>query len=221
MRPRISLAQLLVVMIPIAIGMAAIASPSAFWEGTVFVLTLFLLFAAILGVIHRKGEDRAFWLGFSLFGWGFFLLCSDVSFEFRSSSLAPSRYYWNEGEEPDHPVRALTRSLVNLLALNRRFGPRSVGEKVQVQWGGPASYYPSSILETKDGKYKIRYASDPQGAFDEWVGIERLKLVDLDRSYRIGESIFVLLFAMVGAIIARCFNATRKKNNPDEQPQGP
>lgn len=205
MRLRISLAQLLAIMIPIAIGLAAIASPSAFWEGAVFVLTLLVLFAAILGVIYRKGGERASWLGFSLFGWGFFLLCSDVSFEFRSSSRAPSRYYWNAGEESDHPVRALTRSLVDLLPLNRKFGPKSVGEKVQVQWGGQWTYYPSSILEIKDDKFKIRYDSDPQGASDEWVGIGRIKLVDLDRSYRIGESIFAVLFAMAGAIIARYF----------------
>ncbi len=80
-----------------------------------------------------------------------------------------------------------------------------MGEKVQVQWGGQWTYYPSSILEIKDDKFKIRYDSDPQGASDEWVGIGRIKLVDLDRSYRIGESIFALLFAMAGAIIARCF----------------
>jgi hypothetical protein len=38
--------------------------------------------------------------------------------------------------------------------------------------------------------------------------------------YRIGESIFTLLFAMVGAVIARYLYATRKKNDPDERPQG-
>ena len=58
MRPHITIAQLLVVMVPIAVGLAAVANPSAFWEGTVFVLTLLLLFAAILGVIYRTGADR-------------------------------------------------------------------------------------------------------------------------------------------------------------------
>ena len=147
MRHHILIAQLLVVMVPIAVGLAAIANPSAFWEGTIFLLTLILLFAAIIGVAYRKGVNRAFWLGFSLFGWGFYALCSDVSFEFRSSSRAPSRYYWNNAEGHDHPVRAFTQSLVDFLRPSRRFGPRSVGEKVQVRWGAGSYYYPSSVLE--------------------------------------------------------------------------
>ena len=218
MRPRISLAQLLAVMVPIAVGMAAIASPSAFWEGAIFVLTLILLFTAIVGVIYRKGEDRAFWLGLSLFGWGFFLLSSDISFEFRSSGRAPSRYYWNNAGGQDHPIRALTRSLVDLLPL-KRFVPKSVGEKVQVEWGGQGSYYPSSILEIKDNKYKIRYDSDPQGVSDEWIGIEHIKIEDLDRSYRIGDLLFALLFAMAGAIITRRVYASRNASKADERPQ--
>jgi hypothetical protein len=154
MRHHISIAQLLAVMVPIAVGLAAIANPSAFWEGTIFVLTLLLLFATVIGVIYRKDVDRAFWLGFSLFGWGFYALCSDVSFEFRSSDRGPSRYYWDNAEEQDHPVRAFTRSLVDCLRPGRRIGPKSVGEKVQVQWGGEIVLL--SLLDPGDQRGSIQ-----------------------------------------------------------------
>ena len=39
-RPRISIAALLAGIVPIAVGLAALANATAFWEGTVFVLTL-------------------------------------------------------------------------------------------------------------------------------------------------------------------------------------
>jgi hypothetical protein len=219
MKPRISIAQILALMVPIAFGLAALANPSAFWEGTIFALTMLLLFAAIVGVIYRNGGDRAFWLGFSVFGWGFYLLCSNISFEFRPSGQFGTMYspvYWGNGEEAERPVRALTKSLIDYLPFNRRVRPTTVGEKIQVQWGNPSSYYPSSVLEIKADQYKIRYDSDRQGTFDEWVGIARIKLKDPDQTYRIGESLFGLLFALVGAVIARCFQATRKTPDSDQ-----
>lgn len=51
MKPRVSIGQLLTLMVPIAIGMCAVTLPSQFWEGTVFVLTIALLFTAIVGVL--------------------------------------------------------------------------------------------------------------------------------------------------------------------------
>ena len=35
------------------------------------LLTLGLLAVAVLGVVYRREERRAWWLGFALFGWGF------------------------------------------------------------------------------------------------------------------------------------------------------
>jgi hypothetical protein len=221
MRPHVSIGQLLALMIPIAVGLCAVTNPSAFWEGTVFVVTLILLFTAIVGAIYRKSGARAFWLGFSLFGWGFLLVCSEISFEFRAGNQRGTSYpmyYWGNADEEDHPVRGLTKSLVDVLQLDQRVRPKSVGEKIKVQWGSALTYYPSSVLEIKEDQYKIRYDSDPAGSYDEWVGINRIKLLDLDRIYRIGESLAALSFAHAGAVIARYFHATRKANDADRQP---
>lgn len=220
MKPRISIAQILALMIPVAVGLAALANPSAFWEGTIFALTMILLFTAIVGVIYRNGGDRAFWLGFSVFGWGFYLLCSNFSFEFRASGQLGNMYspiYWGNGQEEDPPVRALIKSVIDYLPFDRKIRPTAVGEKIQVQWGNPTTYYPSSVLEIKADQYKIRYDSDRQGSFDEWVGIARIKMKDPDQTYRIGESLFALLFAFAGAVIARFFHATRKACDSDQQ----
>lgn len=214
MRPRISIAALLAGMVPIAVGLAALANPTAFWEGMVFALTTLTLFTAVVGVIYRKGVARSFWVGFCLFGWGFLILTSNISFEFRSSGLAQSGNFWQTGQEQDKPVTALVRILVDYVQLNRKSVPRSVGEKVQVQWGGPMTYYASTVLEIKGNQYKIRYDSDPRGTFDEWVGLARIKLEEGDRCYRIAELLFTLLFGLAGAVIGLWFFATRKSDEP-------
>jgi hypothetical protein len=215
MKPQFSIRQLLAVIVPLAVGLTAMTNPTPFWEGSVFAVTHCLLFTAIIAAIYRTKGARAFWLGFAVFGWGFYLLCTDVVFELHSTRHSQNVLpYWPNYGEEDPPLRAFTKSLVDILQLHRRIAPKTVGEKIQVQWGGPSSYYPSSVLEIKDNLYKIRYDSDPQGTYDEWVGTGRIKLLDLDRTYRIGEWLWTLLFALAGGLIARYLYATGREREP-------
>jgi uncharacterized protein with FMN-binding domain len=47
-----------------------------------------------------------------------------------------------------------------------------VGDPLQVQWKG--QWYPASIIEVKDGKYKIHY-DGYDASWDEWIGTDRMK----------------------------------------------
>jgi hypothetical protein len=67
-RFRFNIASLLVVVLLVAIGFAALREASDLWESGVFALTLGVLLIAILSAVHRTDSRRAFWLGFSLFG---------------------------------------------------------------------------------------------------------------------------------------------------------
>ena len=216
MRPRISIAMLLGAMMPIAVVLAALANPTAFWESAIFLLALVMLFSAILGVCYRRQASRAFWVGFSLFGWGFYLLSSDAYLSVRPG--ASVRFSFNTADDKnDTPVTVLIRNLVDTLQLNRAILRKYVGEKIQVQWGAGSYYYPSSVTEIKENQYKIRYDSDPQGIYDEWVGMNRIKSDGRDRCYRIAEMIFMLIFALVGGVIALYFVVTRRSSEPGEQ----
>ncbi len=215
MKPRISIAALLGAMLPIAVGMTALASPSAFWEGTIFALTILLLFSAIIGVCYRREASRAFWVGFSVFGWGFFLLSSDVDLSVRSGAPFQFSIFGSGADNQDKPLTALVKNLVDTLQLNRRNFPKSVGEKVQVQWGSGSYYYPSTVSAIKENQYKIRYDSDTAGTYDEWVGLERIKSDGLDRCYRIAEMLSLMLFGVAGGMIALYFFVTRRRGEPD------
>jgi hypothetical protein len=58
----------------VALGMAALRNVSATWAGVMFLLTCGVLSLAAVGVVCRHDDERAWWLGFSLFGWGYLQL---------------------------------------------------------------------------------------------------------------------------------------------------
>jgi hypothetical protein len=75
-RIRISISGLMAVVLIVSIGVAALRSASEEWAALVTLVTLWLLTFAILGAIYRRGDRRAFWTGFALFGWGYMLWAS-------------------------------------------------------------------------------------------------------------------------------------------------
>ncbi len=70
-RFRFRIGTLLILIIAIGIGFAALRESDDTWDSGVFTLTLAVLLVSILLAIHRTGKRRAFWLGFALFGCGY------------------------------------------------------------------------------------------------------------------------------------------------------
>jgi hypothetical protein len=71
---RISVAGMMIVLIVLAFALASLRFPSDAAAAVVLLATQALLAFAILAVVYRTGERRAFWLGFALFGWGYMAL---------------------------------------------------------------------------------------------------------------------------------------------------
>jgi hypothetical protein len=67
-RFRFSIASLLALVVFVAVGLAALQAASDVWDGCVFASTSLTLLIATLLAVHRRGRDRAFWIGFTLFG---------------------------------------------------------------------------------------------------------------------------------------------------------
>jgi hypothetical protein len=62
------LGTLLVAMVWIGVACAALATPTRFWVGVVFVIAVSALSLSLLLVIHRRGAIQAFAIGFLIFG---------------------------------------------------------------------------------------------------------------------------------------------------------
>jgi hypothetical protein len=68
-RFRLSIATLMVVMIPFAIGLAAFQSATQLWVNLVFNLVVAVLLMALYKAKCSQGIDGAWWAGFASFGW--------------------------------------------------------------------------------------------------------------------------------------------------------
>jgi hypothetical protein len=63
-------------MITVAVvgaGIAAMIRPTRGWAIVLPALFLTVLLTAILGLLLRRGDQRAYWVGFALFGWAYLI----------------------------------------------------------------------------------------------------------------------------------------------------
>ena len=80
-RIRFNIANLLVTILVLGVGFAALRESSDLWDNGVFTLTNGVLLISILLAVHRTEPRRAFWIGFALFGWVYLGLSSVASIE--------------------------------------------------------------------------------------------------------------------------------------------
>ena len=71
---RFPIAGLMWAVVVAALGSAALRNASEVWAGATFLVTCGILCLAIVGIVCRTNESRAWWLGFALFGWGYLAL---------------------------------------------------------------------------------------------------------------------------------------------------
>jgi hypothetical protein len=91
-RIRFNIASLLVVVLVLAVGFAALRESNDFWDTGLFTLTLTVLLASILLAIHRRDARRVFWLGFALFGGSYLGLSLIPSIESRLATTKALTY---------------------------------------------------------------------------------------------------------------------------------
>src|SRR6516165_9477047 len=91
-RIRFSIASLLVVVLVLGVGVAALRESNETWGSGLFTLTLTVLLTSILLAIHRTESRRAFWMGFALFGWTYLALSLVPSIESRLATTKALAY---------------------------------------------------------------------------------------------------------------------------------
>lgn len=67
---KFSLRTLLVTALAISVACALLSSRSGFANAITDAVYKFSLLAALVAIIYRAGAERAFWIGYSIFGWG-------------------------------------------------------------------------------------------------------------------------------------------------------
>lgn len=73
-RFRMSIAGVMLLMLPVAVGLAALRDPSELWASVLFTVTLLALLVSVLGTVARRGPARLAFFGFVLFGASYLVL---------------------------------------------------------------------------------------------------------------------------------------------------
>jgi hypothetical protein len=80
---RFHIGSLVILILIIGVGFAALRESSDLWENGVFTLAIGVLLTSILFAFHRIERRRALWIGFALFGWVYLGLSVVPSIESR------------------------------------------------------------------------------------------------------------------------------------------
>jgi hypothetical protein len=175
MRLRVSIRLLMAVVGLVAVVIAALRSASPLWASALFTLTLGILATAVLGALFADRRRRPFWTGLAVFGWGYMAL-----------AFGP----WLATEVRPHLT---TSTILDLLstAVQSPVAPTYTVTKTVTPPSTPirALTFPGG----SDG-YSVTYTTiRPPG---------RLVRPSFQR---VGHSLFGLLAALLGGVIARAF----------------
>ena len=79
---------------------AALRSATEIWTGLIAFITLAVLLSGVLAAVYSRGRERAFWLGFALFGWAYILSESGLIGPWFNRSLNAHMDPWAEAFSP-------------------------------------------------------------------------------------------------------------------------
>ncbi len=196
-RFRFTIAGFFLVLTLVAFGLAATVSQSELAGSAAYTLFVGLLCLAAAGAILRPLPARAFWLGFALFGWTYWMV------EYETELPTPQQTYLTRfigmGATPNQASgrpTLVTRHLLSAIAASV-IPSREVGTKVIAQWRG-GSYYTGMITEAKGEQYLIVW---DDGSAPQWTPTTQI-LPSSPSILVAGHSLCGGLFALLGGILA-------------------
>jgi hypothetical protein len=99
-RVRFSVRGLMMSIVLLAAAFAALRWPAPLWANLWFSISLSALVLAIPAAVYRRGEDRAFWVGFAAAGWVYFVLSmapwfqSEFGFQLATTTILDLMAPW-------------------------------------------------------------------------------------------------------------------------------
>jgi hypothetical protein len=193
-RIRFNIASLLVVVLVLGVGFAALRESSEIWESGLFTLTLAVLLASILLAIHRSEARRAFWIGFAVFGWIYLGFSWVPAIEYRL--LTTKALAFLDSKVPGRSQGLFTVRLTGI-------GTGASGSQVQ---NLAITVDGTQLAASNEGVVGLRDATTGK-VLGRWIGTT-------ENFIRIGHSLFVLLAGWLGGLLSR--RLWRASRSPQE-----
>jgi hypothetical protein len=206
-RFRFSMRNLLVAVLVLGLSLAVLQWDSPILASAAFTVLLASLALGLTGAFCRHGAARAFWIGFTIFGWFYAAAAFPVA---GGPSTSPwllgfiSRPY-PPSQQAGSPV-LLTELLFDFAAANSHL---RVGAKVMAQWRG-GGYYEATISEIKSGQYLATWSD---GSQPSWVQRNQIEITSAS-GRQAAHSVMAIFVALLGAAFAEAFFARRA---PEEE----
>jgi hypothetical protein len=205
---RFTVANILALVAALAAGMAALRDGSDLALRAVYTLTLVVLFVGLLGALVRR--EKAGWIGFALFGWGYALLACVPAIEgaieptLLTTSLFQVLVEHSLGIPPDpKPLR-----FEALVVMSPQVGTEKTSEGYRKQVDGQ-----SLPLSKEESRLLDDYLNRSEARSSAYKKLE----TRLSNSTRIGHLSFCLAFATAGAVLGRVL-ADRSWSRPFTSP---
>jgi len=205
-RVRFSLRGLLAAVAFVAVACAGLRYANGWWASSLFTLALFVLIMAVLGAACSKGPRRMTWLGCALFGWAYFLLvfgpwsrehlaprlATTQGLVYLGSKLQPNQYAWVD------------------------LGFNTSGSRLLVSG--------NTIWDTGTGG-RINLNTSNAPVYSTWVDVVNGATLGSQQPatpfQQVGQSLWTLLAAALGALLAAWFARPREEAGKGEVPMQP
>jgi hypothetical protein len=181
-RFRFRIGTLLILIVFLGVGFAALRQANDLWDRGLFTLTLGVLLVSVLLAIHRHEGRRAFWIGFALFGWVYLGLTSIPTIESRLLTTQALAYL--DSLLPGRPL-AIT-------GLDWSSSPTGQGQAI-----GSLAFSPQGNLVAGGGQSWVGIWDASSGRLLGAVGGTTQDFV------RIGHSLLALVLAWLGGRSSR------------------
>jgi hypothetical protein len=193
-RFRFHIGTLIVLVLVLGVGFAALRESNGIWDSGVFTLVLAILLTSVLLAIHRTEERRAFWLGFALFGAAYLGL-----------SLVP----------PIESRLITTRALGHIASKMPRSMPAGFAYFDYDNDGDMDLYF------VNQAQPKVLYVNRGNGTFEDVTSGKPLRgsTGTAENFVRIGHSLLALIAAIVGGRLSGHLYARNRR--PAQGPADP
>jgi hypothetical protein len=192
MPPRFSLATLIGIVAVIALGLAGMLSGSRLWLMLASTATLAVLLAAILASWLFSGIERAFWVGFALFGWTYLIM---VSWDWVGGQI---------GHDLTVGIsEAAERILPDVKPPPFPFGLPTV---------------PPSVSTSSPTRISVPSAALNQG---DYIELSRQRQIKIGNFVQIGRMMGSLCFGMLGGWLGRVLAKRAERSTRPERPALP